>query len=67
MHNINLVIDFTHFVPQPFVTELDLRLAQLSVGAVDYLREVIPSAPNEVGESMYDYEAWLDDVFDWTP
>lgn len=48
---------------KPFVTELDLRLAHLPQGAVDYLREVIPSAPNEAGEAMYDYEAWLDAVF----
>jgi hypothetical protein len=51
---------------QPFVTELDLRLAQLPATAIDYLREAVPSAPNEVGELMYDYEAWLDDVFAWT-
>jgi hypothetical protein len=49
------------------VTELDLRLAQLPPSAVDYLREAVPSALNEVGEPMYDYEAWLDDVFGWAP
>ncbi|KAH7927772.1 hypothetical protein BV22DRAFT_1150413 [Leucogyrophana mollusca] len=48
---------------KPFVTELDLRLAQLPVSAIDYLREVLPSAKNEVGEPEYDYEAWLDNVF----
>lgn len=47
---------------KPFVTELDLRLAQLPARAVDYLREVMPRA-NEVGEPEYDYEQWLDDVF----
>jgi hypothetical protein len=52
---------------QPFVTELDLRLAQLPATAIDYLREAVPSAPNEVGEHMYDYEAWLDDVFALAP
>ncbi|KAG1885005.1 calponin homology domain-containing protein [Suillus subluteus] len=48
---------------KPFVTELDLRLAQLPVSAVDYLSEVIPSTNNEVGEPEYDYETWLQDVF----
>ncbi|KAG0704246.1 calponin homology domain-containing protein [Suillus ampliporus] len=48
---------------KPFVTELDMRLAQLPVSAVDYLREVIPSTTNEVGEPEYDYETWLQDVF----
>ncbi|KAG2155921.1 uncharacterized protein EDB93DRAFT_1128864 [Suillus bovinus] len=48
---------------KPFVTELDLRLAQLPVSAVDYLSQVIPSTNNEVGEPEYDYETWLRDVF----
>lgn len=48
---------------QPFVTELDMRLAQLPVSAIDYLREVLPSSKNEVGELEYDYERWLHDVF----
>jgi hypothetical protein len=48
---------------QPFVTELDMRLAQLPISAIDYLREVIPSNNNEVGEAEYDYETWLKDVF----
>ncbi|KAF9241152.1 calponin homology domain-containing protein [Melanogaster broomeanus] len=48
---------------KPFVTELDMRLAQLPVGAIDYLREVLPSSKNEVGEPQYDYETWLHDVF----
>jgi hypothetical protein len=33
------------------------------VNAIDYLREVMPAAPNEVGEPQYNYEAWLDEVF----
>lgn len=48
---------------QPFVTELDMKLAQLPVGAIDYLREVLPSSENEVGEPEYDYETWLHEVF----
>ncbi|KIJ62611.1 hypothetical protein HYDPIDRAFT_114269 [Hydnomerulius pinastri MD-312] len=48
---------------KPFVTELDMRLAQLPLGAIDYLREVLPSSKNEVGEPEYDYETWLHDVF----
>lgn len=45
------------------MTELDMRLAQLPVSAVDYLSEVIPSTNNEAGELEYDYETWLRDVF----
>ncbi|KAI0322018.1 calponin homology domain-containing protein [Amylostereum chailletii] len=49
---------------KPFVTELDLRLAHIPANAIEYLREAMPSAPNAVGEPEYDYEAWLDTVFD---
>jgi hypothetical protein len=52
-----------HAFSQPFVTELDLRIAHLSQPSIDYLRSAIPHAPNEVGEPEYDYERWLDDVF----
>lgn len=48
---------------KPFVTELDMRLAQLSSSAIDYLREVLPFQRNEVGEPEYDYETWLEEVF----
>ena len=48
---------------QPFVTELDLRIAHLPARAIDYLREVIPSKLSETGDPEYDYERWLDDVF----
>jgi len=48
---------------KPFVTELDLRLAQVSMHSIDYLKEAIPSKSNDVGEPEYDYETWLDQVF----
>lgn len=48
---------------KPFVTELDLRVAQLPAAAVEYLREAMPAAQNGTGEPEYDYEAWLDAVF----
>ncbi|TFK33014.1 actinin-like protein [Crucibulum laeve] len=48
---------------KPFVTELDLRIAHLPAGAIDYLRGAMPSAPNEAGEPEYNYERWLDEVF----
>lgn len=48
---------------QPVVTELDLRVAQLPAPAIEYLRNAIPSVPNEVGEPEYDYVRWLDEVF----
>ena len=46
-----------------FVTELDLRLAQLPPGAIDYLREAMPATTSEGVEPEFDYERWLDDVF----
>ncbi|KZT67258.1 actinin-like protein [Daedalea quercina L-15889] len=48
---------------KPFVTELDLRVAQLPASAIEYLRQAMPSAANGAGEAEYDYEAWLDAVF----
>jgi len=48
---------------KPFVTELDLRVAQLPANAIGYLREVMPSANNETGVLGYDYSAWLDSTF----
>lgn len=62
IHLVSLV-DFIKASLQPFVTELDMRLAQLPAGAIDYLREVLPSSKNEAGEPEYDYETWLHDVF----
>ncbi|PFH51257.1 hypothetical protein AMATHDRAFT_75099 [Amanita thiersii Skay4041] len=47
---------------KPYVTELDLRLAQLPPGSIEYLREAMPSRTNEAGEQEYDYEKWLDDL-----
>ncbi|KAH9948880.1 actinin-like protein [Amylocystis lapponica] len=48
---------------KPFVTELDLRIAQLPVAAIEYLRQAMPPVQNSTGDPEYDYEAWLDDVF----
>lgn len=50
---------------QPYVTELDLRLAHIPTGAVDYLREVMPANENDAGEREYDYDAWLGSVFEY--
>jgi len=49
---------------KPYVTELDLRLAHIPAGSVDYLREVMPATQNGAGEPEYDYDAWLDSVFE---
>ncbi|KAI0696415.1 actinin-like protein [Cytidiella melzeri] len=49
---------------KPFVTELDLRLAHLPQSSIDYLHKVMPSTQNSAGEPEYDYETWLDDVFE---
>ncbi|PCH39917.1 hypothetical protein WOLCODRAFT_136560 [Wolfiporia cocos MD-104 SS10] len=48
---------------KPFVTELDLRVAQLPANAIEFLRSAMPPTQNGAGEPEYDYEAWLDAVF----
>jgi Ca2+ insensitive EF hand len=49
---------------QPFVTELDLRLAQVPQASIDYLTKAMPAEVNEAGEREYDYLRWLDEVFE---
>lgn len=49
---------------QPFVTELDLRVAQLPAAAVEYLRQAMPKVPVDSEDTQYDYDAWISDVFD---
>ncbi|KAH6911489.1 actinin-like protein [Coprinopsis sp. MPI-PUGE-AT-0042] len=49
---------------KPFVTELDLRLAQVPQAAIDYLTKAMPAEMNEAGEREYDYLRWLDEVFE---
>ncbi|KAI5117448.1 hypothetical protein M0805_005825 [Coniferiporia weirii] len=49
---------------KPFVTEVDLRVAHLPASAVEYLREVMPSTESSSGDTLFDYEAWLDRVFE---
>jgi len=76
---INLLVDITEDQTSPdqlreafqgaasnksYVTEVDLRLAHIPAGAVDYLREVMPARQNGEGEGGYDYDAWLDSVFE---
>jgi cofilin len=48
---------------QPFVTELDLRIASLPAAAIDFLRQAMPSGKNDSGEAEYDYERFIDEVF----
>ncbi|KAM5539464.1 hypothetical protein V8D89_006916 [Ganoderma adspersum] len=49
---------------KPYVTELDLRVAHLPATAIEFLRQAMPSTSNGVGEPEYDYERWLDEVFE---
>ncbi|EMD40209.1 hypothetical protein CERSUDRAFT_151252 [Gelatoporia subvermispora B] len=48
---------------KPYVTELDLRVAQLPASAIEYLRQAMPPLEGGTGEPEYDYEAWIDEVF----
>jgi len=65
--------------PQPFLTELDLRIAHLPAASIDYLREAMPtmgagaenngSSTTSNGkegvekEKEFDYERFIDEVF----
>ncbi|KAI0629735.1 actinin-like protein [Trametes polyzona] len=49
---------------KPYVTELDLRVAHLPASAIEFLRQAMPCSENDVGEPEYDYERWLDEVFE---
>ena len=52
---------------QSYVTELDLKVALLPQPAIDYLRAAMPAIQNGAGEGdakAYDYESWLDRVFE---
>ncbi|KAG8861753.1 hypothetical protein FRB96_002711 [Tulasnella sp. 330] len=58
---------------KPFVTDLDLKVAMLPPGAIEYLREAMPLMRTngttnghqlDEGARAYDYETWLDRVFD---
>ena len=51
-------------LPQPYVTELDLRVASLPASAIEFLRQTMPSAQNDAGESEYNYERWIEEVFE---
>lgn len=51
-------------VLQPYVTELDLRVASLPASVIEFLRQAMPSSPNDAGEPEYDYERWIEEVFE---
>lgn len=46
------------------MTELDLRLAHIPASAIEYLREAMPGKPDGAGEAEYDYDGWLESVFE---
>ncbi|PWN52989.1 hypothetical protein IE53DRAFT_384549 [Violaceomyces palustris] len=53
---------------KPYVTELDLRLALLPQGSIDYLKAAMPKARVEnVEEEVYDYENYLSGLFGPAP
>lgn len=57
------ILDSSPPVAQPYVTELDLRLALLPQGSIDYLKAAMPKAQAEgVEEAVYDYEGYLTGV-----
>lgn len=47
---------------KPYVTELDLRMSQIPIKMIDYLKKTMPtSAVNEL--DGYDYESYVEDMF----
>lgn len=49
---------------KPYVTELDLRLALLPQGSIDYLKAALPQVRVEgVEDAVYDYEGYLTGLF----
>ncbi|EST09277.1 EF-hand, Ca insensitive [Kalmanozyma brasiliensis GHG001] len=49
---------------KPYVTELDLRLALLPQGSIDYLKSAMPQVQVEgVEDAVYDYEGYLTGLF----
>ncbi|KAH9924294.1 actinin-like protein [Epithele typhae] len=49
---------------KPYVTELDLRVASLPASAIEFLRQAMPLTQNDIGEPEYDYESWIEEVFE---
>lgn len=48
---------------KPYVTELDLRMALLPQGSIDYLKQAMPSTHIDgLTEPAYDYEQYLGTV-----
>lgn len=53
---------------KPYVTELDLRLALLPQGSIEYLKAAMPQASAEgLAEPIYDYEGYLTNLFGVAP
>ncbi|PWN31769.1 uncharacterized protein FA14DRAFT_151224 [Meira miltonrushii] len=49
---------------KPYVTELDLRMALLPQGSIDYLVQAMPAAQVDgLQETAYDYERYLGNLF----
>jgi hypothetical protein len=49
--------------PQPYLTELDLRMALLPQGSIDYLLQAMPRSRMEgIPEDAYDYDSYLGKV-----
>lgn len=49
---------------KPYVTELDLRMALLPQGSIDYLVQAMPAAQVDgLQENAYDYERYLGNLF----
>jgi len=62
-HYARISTTANNFFAQPYVTELDLRMAHLPAASIDYLREAMPRSENESVEAEFDYDRFIDEVF----
>lgn len=52
----------TASLSQPYLTELDLRMALLPQGSIEYLVQAMPKASVDGTDDAFDYEAYLSKV-----
>jgi hypothetical protein len=61
---LNCFVSFRSFFFQPYVTELDLHLAQVPKASVDFLTKAMPRATaREANGTALDFDGFLDDVY----
>jgi hypothetical protein len=47
---------------KPFITELDLRMSQIPMPMIDYLKKTMPRSSNTETDA-FDYDSFVEDMF----